>query len=68
MDEQLPLAAIESLQILFIMTGILIMNFVVTPWMIIPTIILGAVVYFIGRVYLASAQDVKRLEGVSKSK
>lgn len=64
-DEQLPKAVIDALQIFLVMSGILIMVFIVTPWMIVVGIILGVLFYFCRVIYLGTAQDVKRLEGIS---
>lgn len=66
-DELLPRAMMDAIQIFMVMSGILIMVFIVTPWMILPTIFLAALFYYIRRVYLAGAQDIKRLEGVTKA-
>lgn len=66
MDEQLPRAGLDALQTFLVMSGILMMNFIVTPWIIVPTVILGAIFLYIRAVYMPTAQDIKRLEGVSK--
>lgn len=64
-DEQLPKAVIDAIQIFLVMAGILIMVFIVTPWMAAVAIVLGVLFYFCRVVYLGTAQDVKRLEGIS---
>lgn len=66
-DELLPRAMMEAIQIMLVGCGILIMVFLVRWWMIFPTIILALLFYVIRVVYLASAQDIKRLEGISKA-
>lgn len=66
-DELLPRAMIEAIQIFLVMFGILAMVILVNPWMIIPTVIMGVVFYLIRVIYLTTAQDLKRLEGISKS-
>lgn len=66
-DELLPRAQIDAIQIFMVMAGILVMVFLVTPWMIIPTIILGLLFYYFREIYLATAQSVKRLEGVTRA-
>jgi ABC-type multidrug transport system fused ATPase/permease subunit len=65
MDELLPRATIEAIQIFLVMSGILIMVFIVTPWMIGTAIVLGLLFYWFRIIYLATVQDVKRLEGIS---
>lgn len=64
-DEILPKALLETLQIFLVGAGILVMAFIVTPWLIVPTAIVTGMFYYTRKVYLASAQDVKRLEGTS---
>lgn len=64
-DEFLPKAMLEALQILLVMCGILTMVMLVNPWMVIPMIVMGVIFYFIRVIYLAAAQDIKRLEGTS---
>lgn len=66
MDEILPRAGLDALQVFLVMSGILVMDFIVIPWMMIPAIIIGGILYYLRGIYLATAQDVKRLEGVSK--
>ncbi|KAJ8935675.1 hypothetical protein NQ314_012696 [Rhamnusium bicolor] len=66
-DELLPRAALDAIQIFLVMSGILIMVFIVSPWIIAPAVILGLLFYYARVVYLASAQDVKRLEGVTRA-
>lgn len=65
-DELLPRATLEAIQVFLVMSGILMIVFIVTPWMIAPAAALGVMFYFFRVIYLKTAQDVKRLEGVSK--
>ncbi|XP_046622340.1 ATP-binding cassette subfamily C member 4-like [Neodiprion virginianus] len=67
MDELLPRVMLETLQIFSIMIGILIMVVVVNYWMAIPTVIMISIFYVIRVYFLKTAQDVKRLEGITKS-
>lgn len=64
-DELLPRCMLESIQIFLVMTGILVMVVIVSPWMIAPTLMLGVFFVLVRIVYLSSAQDIKRLEGIS---
>lgn len=65
-DETLPRATTEAVQVFLVMGGILMLVFIVSPWMIIPAVLLGFIFYVCEVIYLGTAQDVKRLEGVSK--
>ncbi|XP_066152181.1 probable multidrug resistance-associated protein lethal(2)03659 isoform X2 [Euwallacea fornicatus] len=66
-DEVLPKCTLDMLQIFLVMSGILSMVFIVNSWMVIPAIILGFFFIYARKIYLASAQDVKRLEGTTKA-
>lgn len=65
-DEQLPQAMYDTMQILAVLVGILIMVFIVSPIMILPAIILAVVFYYFRLLYLGAAQNIKRFEGAGK--
>ncbi|XP_063223958.1 ATP-binding cassette sub-family C member 4-like [Bacillus rossius redtenbacheri] len=66
-DELLPRALIEVIQIFLVMIGILAMVLIVNYMMIIPTAIIGALFVGMRTLYISSARSVKRLEGVTRS-
>uniref|UniRef100_A0A0U9HSH2 Putative ABCC protein n=1 Tax=Chrysomela populi TaxID=154003 RepID=A0A0U9HSH2_CHRPP len=66
-DELLPRAALDAIQIFLVMSGILVMVFIKSPWMMVPAAILGILFYYFRVVYLATAQDIKRLEGITRA-
>uniref|UniRef100_A0AAR5QIW3 ABC transmembrane type-1 domain-containing protein n=1 Tax=Dendroctonus ponderosae TaxID=77166 RepID=A0AAR5QIW3_DENPD len=66
-DELLPRVTLDALQIFLVMSGILAMVFIVSTWMIIPAIVLGYLFLWSRKVYLSSAQDIKRLEGTTRA-
>nr|CAD7416156.1 unnamed protein product [Timema poppensis] len=66
-DELLPRALIDTIQILLVMLGILAMILVVNYIMIVPMIIVGIVFFAMRVVYISSARSVKRLEGITRS-
>ena len=47
--------------------GILGVILAVQPWVVIPTAVLGVVFVLLRRFYMASARDIKRLEGTARS-
>lgn len=67
MDEFLPKAMLETLQMYFSMVSVLILNAMALPWTLIPTAVLMVVFVFFLKWYLNAAQAVKRLEGTSKN-
>ncbi|KAL1514285.1 hypothetical protein ABEB36_003566 [Hypothenemus hampei] len=66
-DEYLPKCTLDTLQIFLVMSGILGMVFIISPWMIIPALILGFFFIYARKVYLTTAQDIKRLESTTKA-
>ncbi|KAJ8684127.1 hypothetical protein QAD02_019919 [Eretmocerus hayati] len=66
-DESLPMAMLEALQIFSVMIGILLQVLIINWYSIIPMLIMGVLFAKIRSIYLATAQDIKRLEGVAKS-
>ncbi|XP_065162760.1 probable multidrug resistance-associated protein lethal(2)03659 [Atheta coriaria] len=66
-DELLPRLMLDSIQIFMVMSGILVMVWIVSPIMIAPTLVLGGIFAWIRYIYMSSAQDIKRLEGVTKA-
>ncbi|KAJ8946513.1 hypothetical protein NQ318_004648 [Aromia moschata] len=66
-DEVLPPSMMGVVTIFLVMIGILVMVFIVTPWMVIPAAMLGCLFYFFRTIYLKSAQVVKRIESVNRA-
>merc|ERR1719186_62297 len=67
MDELLPPAFFDVLTIGLNIGGIMAVIFAVRPWVMIPTVFLGVIFVFLRRFYMASARDIKRLEGIARS-
>ncbi|XP_011312621.1 multidrug resistance-associated protein 4 [Fopius arisanus] len=66
-DELLPMALIDAIQIFAVMTGILAQVLIINWWTLFPIVIMGYLYWKIKTLYLATAQDIKRLEGITKS-
>ncbi|KMQ89959.1 multidrug resistance-associated protein 4-like protein [Lasius niger] len=66
-DEILPRTMIETIQIFAVMAGILIQILIINWWIIFPTIILSILYNEIRKIYIPTAQSIKRLEGNAKS-
>ncbi|RLU20387.1 hypothetical protein DMN91_006996 [Ooceraea biroi] len=67
MDELLSRVMLESLQTNIVISGILVMEIIINYWMLIPLIILSILFLVIIKFYLRTAQNIKRVEGVTKS-
>lgn len=65
-DEILPTTMIEALQIFAVMIGILAQVVIIHWWTLLPMAIMGFFYGKIRRLYLATARDVKLLEGISE--
>ncbi|XP_050579550.1 probable multidrug resistance-associated protein lethal(2)03659 isoform X2 [Bombus affinis] len=66
-DEVLPIALIDSLQIGLSLLGIIVVVAIANYWLLIPTVVIGIIFYYIRVFYLATSRSVKRLEGVTRS-
>ncbi|CAH1173842.1 unnamed protein product [Phaedon cochleariae] len=66
-DEYIPFLMLEAVQAYLLMVGILFVVFLVTPWMILPAVILGAIFYYFKNMFLNKTRDLTRLEGVAKA-
>ncbi|XP_063985040.1 ATP-binding cassette sub-family C member 4-like [Diachasmimorpha longicaudata] len=66
-DELLPNAMLDSIQVFAVMIGILFQVIIVKWWTIFPIAVVGYFYWKIRTLFLATAQDLKRLEGITKS-
>ncbi|XP_015127759.1 multidrug resistance-associated protein 4 [Diachasma alloeum] len=66
-DELLPNALIDSIQVFAVMIGILSQVLIINWWTIFSMAVMGYCYWKIRTLFLATAQDLKRLEGITKS-
>ncbi|XP_020285395.1 probable multidrug resistance-associated protein lethal(2)03659 isoform X2 [Pseudomyrmex gracilis] len=66
-DEILPTALIDCIQIGLSLLGIIVVVAIANVWLLIPTVIIGIVFYYLRVFYLATSRSVKRLEGITRS-
>ncbi|XP_049887227.1 ATP-binding cassette sub-family C member 4-like isoform X2 [Pectinophora gossypiella] len=66
-DEVLPSALLDVLQIGLSLIGIVVVVAVVNYWLLVPTVAIGVVFYGLRIFYLATSRTIKRLEGVTRS-
>ncbi|XP_065203724.1 probable multidrug resistance-associated protein lethal(2)03659 isoform X2 [Planococcus citri] len=66
-DEMLPSALIDCVQIGFTLLGIIVVVAFVNPYLLIPTFIIAFIFYKLRQFYLATSRSVKRLEGITRS-
>ncbi|KAF5283713.1 hypothetical protein FQR65_LT13748 [Abscondita terminalis] len=66
-DELLPSAMIDCVQIFLILIGIIAVVGSVNPWLLIPTFVIAIIFYLLRVFYLTTSRCIKRLEGVTRS-
>ncbi|XP_058797685.1 probable multidrug resistance-associated protein lethal(2)03659 isoform X2 [Phymastichus coffea] len=66
-DELLPIALIDCLQIGLTLVGIIVVVAISKYWLLIPTVVVSVIFYYLRGVYIATGRSVKRLEGVTRS-
>ncbi|KAJ8951072.1 hypothetical protein NQ318_003770 [Aromia moschata] len=66
-DDILPRVLLEAIQIMLVMCGILVNVGISNPYIIIAIVVLGALFLLIRYWFIASAVDIKHLEGITKS-
>lgn len=65
-DEILPTAMIDFLQIFLQICAALIIVAIVDRWLLVPSVLIVISFYYLRRFYLKSAQSIKRMEATSK--
>ncbi|CAB0038330.1 unnamed protein product [Trichogramma brassicae] len=66
-DELLPIALIDCLQIGLTLLGIIVVVAISNPYLLIPTVVISVVFYYLRVFYIATGRSVKRLEGTTRS-
>ncbi|XP_025073873.1 probable multidrug resistance-associated protein lethal(2)03659 [Pogonomyrmex barbatus] len=66
-DEMLPTALIDCVQIGLSLLGIIVVVAIANVWLLIPTVLIGIVFYYLRVFYLTTSRSIKRLEGVTRS-
>ncbi|XP_046426437.1 probable multidrug resistance-associated protein lethal(2)03659 isoform X1 [Neodiprion fabricii] len=66
-DELLPTAMIDCVQIGLGLIGVIVVVAIANPWLMIPTVVIGFIFYLFRIIYMSTSRSVKRLEGVTRS-
>uniref|UniRef100_A0A1Y1K348 Multidrug resistance-associated protein lethal(2)03659 n=4 Tax=Photinus pyralis TaxID=7054 RepID=A0A1Y1K348_PHOPY len=66
-DERLPLALMDVLQLGMSLLSIITIIATVNYWLIIPTLVIFILFYFLRMFFLTTSRNIKRLEGVTRS-
>lgn len=65
-DEILPSIMIDVVQIFLSLAGIVVVIAIVNPFLLVPTVIIAILFYFLRKFYLMSSRNLKRMEATSK--
>ncbi len=66
-DDMLPPTAFDAIEIFVQLFGVLIMIALIDYWIVIPTVFLIFIFYYLRKYYITSARSIKRLEGITRS-
>lgn len=66
MDENLPAAFIDVVEIFLVMIGVIVIVVLSNLYVVIPSILLILSLWLIRGFYIKTARDVKRIEAISK--
>ena len=67
MDDLLPDVFLDTLQIVLFCLGAVVLSSILNPWVVIAAAPLVILFVLIGRYYLKTSRDLRRLEGVNRS-
>ena len=67
MDELLPDEFLNAVQIILFCFGAIVFPSILNPWIILPATPLMIIFILIGRYYLETSRDLRRLEGINRS-
>lgn len=65
-DEVLPPIIMEVFHCALPVVGVVVLVAIVNPFMIIPTVIVGIIYYYIRKLYLLSSRNIMRMDATSK--
>lgn len=66
MDEFLPKAILDATQVILSMVGSVIVAATVNPYFLVPVGVMAILFIFVRKVYLKTAKNIKRLEGMGE--
>ncbi|KAJ7394107.1 hypothetical protein OS493_003784 [Desmophyllum pertusum] len=67
MDELLPDVFLDAVQIVLFCIGAVVLPSILNPWIILPATPLMIIFILIGRYFLKTSRDLRRLEGINRS-
>uniref|UniRef100_A0A336M188 CSON010264 protein n=1 Tax=Culicoides sonorensis TaxID=179676 RepID=A0A336M188_CULSO len=66
-DAVLPGALLDCVWFLFDMIAVVVVVSIVNYWLLIPTLVLSVIMYYIRKLYVSTSRSIKRVESLSRS-
>lgn len=66
-DEPLPRAVLDGLQTILALIGSIAITLILNPYILIPVLVMSVPFFYIRKIYLKTAKNIKRIEGVGKT-
>ncbi|CAG9813317.1 unnamed protein product [Phaedon cochleariae] len=66
-DEYIPSIIIDVTEIFLLLIGVIVLSSIVEPWLIVPSVVLIVIFYFVRVIYIKTSRCVKRIEAITKS-
>lgn len=66
-DDMVPPTAFDAIEIFVQLLGVIIMVAIIDYWIVIPTVVLIFIFYYLRKYYITTARSIKRLEGITRS-
>lgn len=66
MDELLPKIILDATQVILSMAGVIVVVSTVSPYFLCPVAVMGILFIYVTKVFLKTAKNIKRLEGMGK--
>ncbi|KAJ8923964.1 hypothetical protein NQ315_006740 [Exocentrus adspersus] len=66
-DEYIPSVLVDVIEIALLLVGVITLTTLVDPWLLLPSLLIIAVLYFLRMVYIETSRSVKRIEAITKS-
>nr|XP_023015460.1 probable multidrug resistance-associated protein lethal(2)03659 [Leptinotarsa decemlineata] len=66
-DEYIPSVILDVMEIFLLLLGVIVLSSIVNAWLLLPSLFLIILFYFIRVVYIETSRAVKRIEAITKS-
>lgn len=67
MDDLLPLVFLDALQLILFCIGAIVLPSILNPWVVVAALPMAVMFFFIGKYYLKTSRELRRLEAMNRS-